>query len=123
MSLKKSLISYIYLSLSVLGAILPTISNIKFFREYGPNFDITLFIKMANSNPASQSLSFDLLISATAVFIWILIEARRLKMKNIWIVILGTFTIAFAFSAPLFLFLRERRLIELEEYDNNLAGS
>ncbi|MDP6834013.1 MAG: DUF2834 domain-containing protein, partial [Prochlorococcaceae cyanobacterium ETNP1_MAG_9] len=52
---------------------------------------------------------------AGAITVWIFSESRRLKMKNLWIVIVGTFTIAFAFSAPLFLFLRERRLIELEK--------
>jgi len=36
-------------------------------------------------------------------------------MKNMWVVYIGTFLIAFAFSAPYFLFLRERRIIELEK--------
>ena len=34
-------------------------------------------------------------------------------MKNLWVVILTTFTIAFAFSAPLFLYLRELRIEEI----------
>ena len=38
------------------------------------------------------------------------------------IVYFGTFLIAFAFSAPFFLFLRERRIIELEKDNNEIKG-
>ena len=109
----KYILSYIYLFLSILGAILPMISNFNFAIEYGSSFDINQFIQLANANPAAESISRDLLIGASAVFIWILNESRKLNMKNMWIVYLGTFLIAFAFSAPFFLFLRERRLIEM----------
>ena len=92
---------------------MPTLANIEFIRSYGPSFDIKTFIDLANSNPAAQSLSRDLFVGASAVTIWIISESRRLEMKNLWIVLLSSFTIAFAFSAPLFLYLRERRFIEL----------
>ena len=106
-------LSWLYLLLAFLGAILPTLANIDFFNTYGPGFDINLFIELANSNAAARSLSRDLLIGASAVTIWIVFESKRLQMKYLWIVLLSSFTIAFAFAAPLFLFLRERRIIEL----------
>ena len=109
----KYILSYLYLLLSILGAILPMISNFNFAMEYGTSFDINQFIQLANANPAAESISRDLLIGASAVFIWILNESRKLNMKNMWIVYVGTFLIAFAFSAPFFLFLRERRIIEM----------
>ena len=108
-------LKWIYLFLAILGAVLPTLANIEFAKSYGPAFDIKLFIELANNNPASQSLSRDLFIGATAVFFWIISESKRLEMKNLWIVILATFTIAFAFSAPLFLFLRELRIEEMNK--------
>ena len=89
-------------------------ANFDFAIEYGNTFDINHFIALANDNPASQSISRDLLVGATAVFIWIVNESKRLEIKNMWIIYFGTFLIAFAFSAPFFLFLRERRIIELE---------
>ena len=89
-------------------------ANIDFAKEYGNSFDIINFITLANANPAAQSISRDLLVGASAVFIWIVNESKKLQIKNMWIVYLGTFTIAFAFAAPFFLFLRERRIIELE---------
>ena len=110
----KYILSYLYLFLSILGAILPMISNFNFAMEYGSSFDINQFIQLANANPAAESISRDLLIGASAVFIWIVNESRKLNMKNMWIVYVGTFLIAFAFSAPFFLFLRERRIIEMD---------
>tara|TARA_B100000579_G_scaffold256862_1_gene211457 strand:+ start:113 stop:463 length:351 start_codon:yes stop_codon:yes gene_type:complete len=109
------LLKWVYLFLAVLGAVLPTLANIEFARIYGPSFDIQLFIELANNNPASQSLSRDLFIGATAVFVWIISESKRLEMKNLWVVILTTFTIAFAFSAPFFLYLRELRIEEMNK--------
>ena len=109
----KYILSYLYLFLSILGAILPMISNFNFAMEYGSSFDINQFIQLANANPAAESISRDLLIGASAVFIWIVNESRKLKIKNMWIVYMGTFLIAFAFSAPFFLFLRERRMLEI----------
>ena len=106
-------LKWVYLLLAILGAIFPTLANIEFAKTYGPAFDIQLFIELANNNPAAQSLSRDLFIGSTAVFVWIVSESRRLEMKNLWIVILSTFTIAFAFSAPLFLYLRELRIEEM----------
>ena len=111
---KKQLLSYLYLFLSILGAILPMMANFDFAMEYGNSFDIKNFISLANANPAAQSISRDLLVGASAVFIWIVNESKKLNVKNMWIVYVGTFLIAFAFSAPFFLFLRERRIIELE---------
>ena len=96
-------------------------ANFNFASEYGTAFDIPKFISLANANPASQSISRDLLIGASAVFIWIVNESKRLSIRYMWIVYLGTFLIAFAFSAPFFLFLRERRLIQLE--DNKVLES
>ena len=112
----KQKLSYLYLFLSFLGAILPMMANFDFAIEYGNSLDIKNFISLANANPAAQSISRDLLVGATAVFIWIVNESKKLNMKNMWIVYIGTFLIAFAFSAPFFLFLRERRIIEIEKY-------
>ncbi len=107
--------------IGIAGAVFTTISNIEFVKGYGPGFDVVKFFELANNNPASQSLSFDLLFVASAIFIWMFIESRRLSMRHFWIIALATFSIAIAFSAPLFLFLRERRLLEINqiEHKNN----
>ena len=113
--ISRHFLSSIYLLLAFLGATLTIQANINFINEYGPGFDIPLFIKLANVNPAARSLSSDLLVGASAITIWIFSEGKRLEIRHLWIVFLSMFTIAFAFAAPLFLFLRERRLMEIEK--------
>ena len=100
-------LSYLYLFLSIVGAVLPMLANFDFAIEYGNSFDIKNFISLANANPAAQSISRDLLVGASAVFIWIVNESKKLNIKNMWIVYVGTFLIAFAFSAPFSYFLEK----------------
>jgi len=106
-------LAWLYLALAVAGGILPWLANLDYMRQYGLSFDLGLFVELANANPAAQSLSRDLLVGATAVTLWIVVESRRLQMRHLWLVLLSSVTIAFAFAAPFFLFLRERRLAEL----------
>lgn len=106
-------LKWLYLALAVAGAILPWLANLAFIRDYGASFDLGLFVQLANANPAARSLSRDLAIGATAVVIWMVQESRRLKMRGLPWVLLSCVTLAFACGAPLFLYLRERRLEEL----------
>ena len=106
-------LSWLYLALAVAGGVLPWLANLEFMRDYGSSFDLMQFIALTNANPAAQSLSRDLIVGASAITIWMVVESKRLQMKHLWIVLLSAVTIAFAFAAPLFLFLRERRLAEL----------
>jgi len=108
-----SWIAWLYLALAVAGGILPWLANLDFIRAEGAAFDLGLFIRQANANPAARSLSSDLAVGATAVTIWMVRESRRLGMRGLGWVLLSCITIAFAFGAPLFLHLRERRLLEL----------
>lgn len=106
-------LKWLYLGLAVAGAVLPWLANLDFIRAYGASFDLAQFVQLANANPAAQSLSRDLAIGATAVVIWIVQESRRLQVRGLPWVLLCCVTLAFACGAPLFLYLRERRLQEL----------
>jgi hypothetical protein len=103
----------LYLALAVAGAVLPWMANLQFMQLHGASFDLALFVQQANANPAAASLSRDLAVAASAVTIWMVLEARRLGVKGLVWVLLSCVTVAFAFGCPLFLYLRERRLAEL----------
>ncbi|MEB3353543.1 MAG: DUF2834 domain-containing protein [Cyanobacteriota bacterium] len=109
----RSWLQGLYLGLALAGGIWPWLANLNFIHSHGTSFDLGLFVQLANANPAAQSLSRDLAIGATAVVIWIVNESRRLRMRGLPWVLLSCVTVAFAFGAPLFLYLRERRLAEL----------
>ncbi len=60
-------------------------------------------------------LSLDLLIVGFAAMGFIIIEGRRLKMKNLWVYIALAFVTAAAFTVPLFLGMRELKLKRIRE--------
>ena len=62
------------------------------------------------SGPAVSSLGVDLLVVAVAGSILIIVEARRLGMRFAWLYVVLAAITAFAFTFPLFLAMRERRL-------------
>lgn len=106
-------VRHVYLLLALLGGVLPWLANWEFIQDYGAAFDLSLFVRLAGANPAAASLSRDLAVAAAAVTLWMVLESRRLGMRGLVWVLLSCGTIAFAFGAPLFLYLRERRLEEL----------
>ena len=63
-------------------------------------------------------LSVDLLIVAIAGSALMIFEAQRLGLKRVWLYILLSGITAFAFTFPLFLAMRERKLAELETEPN-----
>ena len=58
-------------------------------------------------------LSVDLLVVGAAVAIFMISEARRLGMKRVWIYFLLSGITAIAFTFPLFMFFRERKLLSI----------
>lgn len=65
---------------------------------------------LVSSGPAVSSITVDLLIVAIAGSIFILVEGRRLGMRFAWVYVVLSGLTAFAFTFPLFLAMRQRRL-------------
>ena len=96
--------SIVYLLLSVAGLIGTWYFNLLAIRQ-GRNF-----LEDWSSTPAVSSATTDLLVAASAASIFMFYEGKRLKMKYVWLFILGSFVTAIAFTFPLFLAFRERKL-------------
>jgi hypothetical protein len=96
--------SIVYLLLSVAGLIGTWYFNLLAISQ-GRNFFADW-----SSTPAVSSATTDLLVAASAASIFMFYESKRLKMKYGWLFILGSFVTAIAFTFPLFLAFRERKL-------------
>lgn len=68
------------------------------------------FIADWTSTPAVSSAAVDLIVTASAASVFIFFESKRLKIKYGWLFIVGSFITAIAFTFPLFLAIRERKL-------------
>ena len=84
-----------YLDLGIVGA------NIHFWQE-------TLV------NPASRSITVDILCLALAAIVWMLLEARRLSMRGAWLWVLCGVFIAMGAAFPWFMVHRELTLAKRE---------
>lgn len=84
-----------YLHLGFLGA------NLRFWQD-------TL------ATPASRSITVDIFFLGLAIFVWMVLEARRLGMRGVWLYLVFGMLIAISFTFPLFLINRERKLARLE---------
>jgi len=99
----------VYGVLALAGLVVPWIFNLQFIHAH-QGFTVSAFVAEAFSVPAARSIGADISIAATAWMIWMVGEARRLRMRHAWVYIVLVFTVAFAFACPLFLFMRERAL-------------
>lgn len=92
------------------GAIVPWYFNIRFMVESEEALTPQRWVAEGFATTLAGSITSDFLIGTFPVLIWMVIEARRLKMRHWWVYIVTTFLIAFAFACPLFLMMRERKL-------------
>jgi uncharacterized membrane protein len=93
-----------YLVLSVVGLITAWVFN-GIASVMGANYLLAWF-----GTPVDWVLSLDLLIVAVAGSAFMIFEAKKLGMKRVWVYIALSGITAFAFTFPLFLALRERKL-------------
>lgn len=108
MSVKK----IVYLTLAILGLVVPWYYNLQFFANAG----LLEFVNQSSANLAAKSISFDLFIATVTGSTWMYVESKRVGIRFGWLYILIGFLVAFAFALPLFLFVRE---IELEKSTNS----
>ena len=107
--LPKTLLQVTLALLTVMGGVIPWYFNLQFMSLHA-EFSIERFVADGFANPASASLSADLVIAAAAGVSFILIEARRLKMRFAWVYVVLACLISFACAFPMFLYMREIHL-------------
>ena len=92
------------------GAVVPWYFNMVWMRESGSLLTPSALVAGGFVTPLTSSLTSDFFIGTTPVLVWMVVEARRLGMRHWWAYVVGTFAIAFAFTCPLFLMMRELKL-------------
>ena len=98
----------IYLVLAVIGFIAPYY----FFVQVPPKsaLDLPALIQPLFANNFMKGVAMDLTVSVITFWVYVFIEAKRLRMKNPWLYLLATLLVGLSFALPLFLYFRERQL-------------
>ncbi len=102
---------FAYLVFCVLGTVLPLSQFAPWLSANG--LAIGLLVQEAFSPPVAAFAWWDVLISALVTLVFVFSEGRRLGMKHLWLPVLGLCTVGVSLALPLFLLLREQRLIQL----------
>lgn len=100
----------VYGVFALMGAAIPLSQFVPWLLQHG--LDFPLFFQQAFGSNLAAFAWLDVVISAVVLFIFIIMEGRRLDMHRLWLPVLGTCTVGVSFGLPLFLMMREFKLNE-----------
>ncbi len=94
----------IYLSLAVIGTVVPWYFFQSYFLQHG--LDGELFIRLLFANGAAGGFSADVLISIVVFLYWVWSDAKEQGVKRWWLVVPALFAVGLSLAMPLYLYLR-----------------
>src|SRR5271169_2789223 len=109
----------IYLLLCFLGALLPYWQFVPFVVVHGIN--LHLFVRELFVNRISAFFGMDVLVSAVVLIAFMRIESARLKIRRRWLPVLALLAVGVSLGLPMFLYMRESRLEQLQPEENGSA--
>ena len=95
----------VYITLCVLGTIIPYAFFVPFLMENG--LDLPLFAQEMFATQVASFFSADVLVSSLALWAFIFYEVRQRPVSNWWLAILANLAVGVSLALPLFLLLRE----------------
>jgi hypothetical protein len=99
---------WLYLSLAVLGTLVPYSQLLPWLAEHGLN--VRLLFTHLFLGHVSAFFGLDAIISALVLFVFIFHEGTRRKIGMLWLPVIATCLIGVSCGFPLFLYLRERQI-------------
>jgi hypothetical protein len=98
----------IYLTLCIVGTVLPYAQFIPFVLEHG--LDLRLFVEQLFSTRIGAFFGLDVVVSAIVLWVFVAVEGKRQGMKHLWAPVVASLAVGVSLGLPLFLYLREGRL-------------
>lgn len=115
MIIQRKTMAWIYGLVALLALIGTWGNNIHYMSAGLSPLDVNiLFWKETLANPASRSITVDILFLSIPVTLWMMMEARRLQMRGVWFYLVGSLLIAVSVTVPLFMALREHKLAKTQ---------
>jgi hypothetical protein len=114
MSPSRRTLVWLYGLIAALGLIATWLHNIPYLK-LGFLPGNVQFWKDTLATQASASVSIDLFCVGLALVLWMLLEARRIGLKFVWVYVLMGFVVALSVAVALFLLRRELMLAARNE--------
>lgn len=94
----------IYLTMAIIGTLVPWYFFGTFFIKEGIN--LSLFLTNVFANRPAAGFSSDVLISILVFLFWSFNDARSKQIKHWWVIFAASCTVGLSLSLPLYLYLR-----------------
>jgi len=95
-----------------MGFLLPYSQFVPWVIVHG--LDFPLFFRELFATRIGGFFGLDVIVSACVLVLFVMVEGRRLEMKNLWAPILGTFLVGVSFGLPLFLYMRHPYVVKCQ---------
>jgi hypothetical protein len=110
MTTQQKLLVAFYALVAIAALIATWSQNLAYFGGDGGGSAFLTFLQDTKVNPASRSITADIGLFLLAATAFMIIEARRLGVRFVWLYILLGFLVAISVTFPLFMIARELRL-------------
>jgi hypothetical protein len=121
MTRAEKIICSLYALIAVIALVTTWTNNIAFMLE-PQNQNAWSFFQALYANGATASITNDILLYALAGCIFMVLEARRLHMRHVWVYILLSFLIAVSVMFPLFLIARQIKMSQQRVLQSAMKG-
>ncbi|HKR60228.1 MAG TPA: DUF2834 domain-containing protein, partial [Pyrinomonadaceae bacterium] len=103
--METTIMQWLYLTLAILGTMLPLRFFVPFVIENGLN--LPLFFQQLFQNNISSFFGVDVIVSSFALWVFVFSDGRRRQMRRLWVYVICNLLIGVSLALPLFLFFRE----------------
>src|SRR5262245_55705339 len=110
----------IYLSLCVLGAVLPYWQFLPWVAANG--LHLPLLVQQLFANRIGGFFGMDVLVSALVLLVFMRAEGAKLAIRGRWLPVVALLTVGVSLALPLFLYLRELALEKTSGGLKTVAG-
>jgi hypothetical protein len=101
----------IYLALCFVGVLLPYWQYVPWFMQHGLN--LPLFARELFATRIGAFFGMDVFVSAVVLIVFMRVENSRSNIPRRWLPLLAVFLVGVSLGFPLFLYLRELRLEQI----------
>ena len=125
LSRARAALCWLYYAIAAVALVATWRQNLAFMAESHTDFSTgfgAFWPALLVSRPTT-SITVDIFLFGLAVIIWMVLEARRLGMRGVWLYIFFSFVIAISVTVPLFLAARERKLAALGATDTEPSAT
>jgi hypothetical protein len=106
MTRSEKILCMVYAAIAVVALVATQVNNLAFFLQ-PHNGGMVGYILALYANPAAASFTNDIILFVLAGFVFMVVEARRLGMRYVWVYLLLSALVAVSVMFPLFLIARQ----------------